>query len=75
MVSRAILQQHALVSFSMTPNCTCPADSGNIGVIEKLTSACMLFQNFTRNHSITYTNIIFLCILDSDWLRTVPINH
>ena len=24
--------------------------------------------------SIVY-NIIFLCLVDSDWLRTVPINH
>ena len=40
MVSRAILKQHALVSFSMTLNCTRPADSCNVGVIEKLTRAC-----------------------------------
>ena len=40
MVSRAILKQHALLSFSMTPNCTRPADPRNFGVIEKLTRAC-----------------------------------
>ena len=40
MVSRAIGKYHALVSFSMTPNCTRPTNSGDFGVIEKFTRAC-----------------------------------
>ena len=39
MVSRAIWKELALVSFSVTPNCTSPQDC-NFGVIDELTRAC-----------------------------------
>ena len=41
----------------MMLNFTRPADSCNLGIIEKLTRSC-IFQNCTRNHTITYTRRI-----------------
>ena len=34
-------------------NCTRLKDECNLGVFEKVTSACMFFPNFTRNPTIT----------------------
>ena len=55
------MDKHALVSFSKTSNSTRPnSDSCYFEIFEKLTRAYpnCIYPNCTRNHAITYIEII-----------------
>ena len=52
-VSHAITEKHALVSFSKTANSARPSDSRYF--LQSKTHSCMFIRNCTRNYTITYT--------------------
>ena len=52
-VSRAITEKYALVSFSKTANSARPSDSRYF--LQSKTHSCMFIRNCTRNYTITYT--------------------